>query len=93
MTFPLMLGVVVLGYVLDVATGVTRPPRITLLLGVGLAFFGWAMLSVAISAPDMLGESIPYFVAPAALFLAMALGVRPCAPSTRSRRCCWRSRC
>jgi hypothetical protein len=76
MTFPLMLGVVVLGYVLDVASGVTRPPRITLLLGVGLAFFGWAMLSVAISAPDMLGESIPYFVAPAALFLAMALGVQ-----------------
>ena len=76
MTFPLMLGVVVLGYVLDVASGVTRPPRITLLLGVGLAFFGWAMLSVAISAPDMLGESIPDFVAPAALFLAMALGVQ-----------------
>ena len=49
----MVLGLALLGYVLDLATGVTRPPRMSLLLGVGLAFFGWAMLTIAISAPEI----------------------------------------
>ncbi len=76
LTFPMVLGVAGLGYVLDLATGITRPPRMSLLLWVALAFFGWAMLTIAISAPEMLNESALYFVAPAALFLATSLGVQ-----------------
>jgi hypothetical protein len=76
LTFPMVLGLAVLGYVLDLATGVTRLPRMSLLLGVALAFFGWAMLTIAISAPEMINESALYFVAPASLFLTTALGIQ-----------------
>ncbi len=76
LTFPLVLAFAVLGYVLDLATGITRPPRRSLLLWVALAFFGWAMLTVAIGAPEMINESALYFVAPAALFLATSQGVQ-----------------
>ncbi len=76
LTFPMILAFTVLGYVLDLATGITRPPKRSPLLWVALAFFGWAMLTVAISAPEMMNESALYFVAPASLFLATALGVQ-----------------
>src|SRR5947209_10240167 len=76
LTYPMVLGVTALGYVLDLATGITRPPRMSLLLWVALAFFGWAMLTLAIGAPEMITESALYFVAPASLFMATPLGIQ-----------------
>jgi len=76
LTFPMVLAFTALGYVLDLASGVTRPPRMSLLIWVALAFCGWAMLTVSISAPEMINESALYFVAPASLFLTTALGIQ-----------------
>jgi len=75
-TFSMVLALAVLGYVLDLGSRVTRPPRVSLLLVAALAFYGWAALTVAISAPEMLNESPLYFAAPGALFLATSLGVQ-----------------
>jgi hypothetical protein len=76
LTFSIVLAVAVLGYVLDLGTRITRLPRVSVLLVVALAFYAWAMLTVAISAPEMINESPLYFVAPGALFLATSLGLQ-----------------
>jgi O-antigen ligase len=69
-TVPSVVLVVVLGYVLDVRAGITRP-RPTLLLGLQLAFFSWALLTVAVKAPGQMKEHMIYFLA-ASMVMSLA---------------------
>src|SRR5262245_20435360 len=53
-----VVGIVAFGYLLDVKLGVSRP-RMTALLGLGLAYFVFATLDGTIKAPDTLPVLMP----------------------------------
>ena len=73
-TFPMVLAFAAFGLVLDVSVGATKP-RPSLLLALGGAFFIWAMLTVAIRAPETLSENLLILAAPAGLFLTTSQGI------------------
>ena len=73
-TFPMVLAFAAFGLVLDVSVGATKL-RPSLLLALGVAFFMWAMLTIAIRAPDTLSENLLIMAAPASLFLTTSQGI------------------
>ncbi len=73
-TFPMVLAFAAFGLVLDVSVGATKP-RPSLLLALGAAFFMWAMLTIAIRAPETLSENLLILAAPASLFLTTSQGI------------------
>ena len=74
LTFPMVLAFTAFGLLLDVKVGATKP-RPSLLLVLCLAFFGWAVLTIAITSPDTLTEHLNNFSPPIGAFLAAALGI------------------
>ena len=70
-----VLLLVGLGYLLDVATAITRP-RITMMLVCGSLFFIWALITVGIRAPERIGDELPMLTASLATFLFMSQGVQ-----------------
>ena len=75
-TFPMFLGLAVLGFVLDLRTGVSRVPRLSLFAVVCLCFFAWALLTVGVSAPEQLTESVNYFAGPIGVLFFISQGVQ-----------------
>src|SRR6188768_733797 len=73
-TFPMVLAFAAFGLVLDVSVGATKP-RPSLIMALGAAFFVWAILTIAIRAPDTLSENLLILAAPAGLFLTTSLGI------------------
>jgi hypothetical protein len=74
LTFPMLLAFTALGFVLDRKVGATKT-RPSLMLVLGLAFFGWASLTIALTAPDTLSEHLNNFAPPIGVFLAICLGI------------------
>ena len=74
--FSTVLLVVMFGYLLDVRIGVTRRPRPTLLLTLGIAFFLWALVTIAASEPETLPENLLYFAGLAAMFFTLSQGLQ-----------------
>lgn len=75
-TFPTLLAVAGLGYALDYRVKVTQRLRSDPLLVLGLLFFLWVMVTVAVSVPDKFQEWLMYFAGPAGLFLVVSQGVQ-----------------
>src|SRR5262245_6506392 len=67
-SFPMVVSLGLFGYLVDVKVGAARLPRPSPLLVLGGAFFGWAMLTTAVNAPDALSDNLFNFAAPIALF-------------------------
>src|SRR3954453_9653027 len=74
LNFNAMMGLVALGYALDVRLGASRP-RMTALFGLALAYFGLATLSLVIRAPDRIGLLLPGLLAPFIAFGAISQGI------------------
>jgi hypothetical protein len=74
-TFPMLLAFGIFGLVLDVRAGATPFRRPSLLLWLSLAFFGWAILTIAITAPESLSENLNFLAVTIGLFLAVVLGI------------------
>ena len=70
-----ILLLVGLGYLLDLRTGATRL-RVSLLFVLGLAFFTWTFLTIAVKAPTRFGEHLPFITASLAAFLFTSQGVQ-----------------
>jgi len=75
-TFPIILGLGLLGYVLDLRLGVTRAPKISPFLAFGFVFFAWALLTIGINAPDALVLNITFFFGPIGLLFFISQGVQ-----------------
>ena len=73
-TMPLVVAVVVVGYLVDLRAGVTRT-RLSALMISGLAFFAWLLLTIIIRAPDSFLMNLPVYAVPAMLFLAPTAGI------------------
>jgi hypothetical protein len=74
-TFPMLLVVGMFGLVLDVRAGATPLRRPSLLLWLSIAFFSWAILTIAITAPDSLAENLNFLAVTIGLFLVVLLGL------------------
>ena len=74
LTFNTMVALVAAFYAIDVRLGASRP-RLTALTGVALSYFGLAVLSVIVKAPERLGMLLPGLLAPLVVFLAISQGI------------------
>jgi hypothetical protein len=70
----MLLAFTAFGFVLDVRVGATRP-RLSLLFLLAMAYFAWAVLTIAVNAPDTLVDAMNFFTAALGLFLATSLGI------------------
>jgi hypothetical protein len=74
-TVPMLVALAAFGYVLDLRLGNTGQRRPTLMLWLAIAFWTWAILTVAIVFPDSVIETISASMPSIAVFLALAIGV------------------
>lgn len=74
-TFPMLLAFTAFGYLIDLRVGATAFRRPTLLTWLSLCFFGWAIMTIAIVAPDTLTEHLNFLAVTIGLFLMTALGL------------------
>lgn len=74
--FPMILGLGLLGYALDLRTGVLRAPRLSPFLVFSLCFFAWALLTIGVYFPDRLVDNINYFAGPVGLLFFTSQGVQ-----------------
>jgi hypothetical protein len=74
-TVPMLVGLAAFGYVLDVRLGNNGHRRPTQMLWLALAFWAWATVTVMITFPDSVIETIQASMHSISLFFAVALGV------------------
>jgi O-Antigen ligase len=75
-TFPMLLGLGLVGYLLDMRTGVTRPPRLSPFIVSSFFFFAWALLTIGVNAPDVLVTNLTFFAGPMGLLFFISQGVQ-----------------
>jgi O-antigen ligase len=73
-SFPMLLAFAGFGFLLDVRVGATRP-RPSLLFLLVLAFFAWVVLTIAVSAPDTLVDTMNFLTAAVGVFFLTSLGI------------------